>query len=117
MIKANVPMDPKKVIFPGQPIQWHLPTTRHDRCPRCGAGLGYLGRERRACMGPIGPTVGQEALLTKPDAYYAVHGTCPPGTVWECMLSPEGFLQRMRQDSEAAVPLKPRKPYTRKAPR
>jgi hypothetical protein len=64
-------------------------------------------------MAAMGPR--DDRLADKPDAYYAVHGVCPPGTVWECRLSDTGFLEAMRAQGEEAVPLKPRKPYTRKA--
>ena len=70
-------MDPRKVKFPDQAIQWHLPHTRLDRCPRCGAGLGLLGRDRRACMG-----TGTEAT------------PCPPGTVWGMQGDTHGVLYR-----------------------
>lgn len=110
MTKVNQDVNPAKVLFPGQPIQWHLPTTQHDRCPRCGADLGMLGRSRRACMGqPTGSTVDQERLVDKPDAYYAVHGTCPPGTVWECRVTPEEFLRKMDRTGAEAVRLVPLK--------
>ena len=40
-----------RVRFVNEPIQWHLNTTSHDRCPKCGSGLGYLGMRTRMCMG------------------------------------------------------------------
>ena len=34
----------------GEHIQWHLPTTKYDVSPCCGAAVGYLDRGRRVCM-------------------------------------------------------------------
>ena len=54
----------KKPIFIDEPIQWHLVTSKHDRCPACGMkDVGYLGKTQRTCMNNVcGITVG----LTKP---------------------------------------------------
>jgi len=44
----------KKPIFIDEPIQWHLNTSRHDRCPICGMqNLGYLGSKDRHCLNGI----------------------------------------------------------------
>jgi hypothetical protein len=39
-----------RILVKNEPIQWHIPTTAHDRCD-CGAALGFLAQNRRACMG------------------------------------------------------------------
>jgi len=106
-VKTSVEMNPKNVRFPNQPIQWHLARSTHDRCPRCGASLALLGRARRACMskGPNDP-----ALNDKPDQYSHKYDACPPGTVWESQLTPEGFLREMERRGEEAVPLKRGRP-------
>lgn len=44
----------KKPIFIDEPIQWHLSTSKHDRCPACGMmDVGYLGKTERTCMNSI----------------------------------------------------------------
>jgi len=44
----------KKPIFIDEPIQWHLSTSKHDRCTLCGMkDVGYLGKTRRTCMNAI----------------------------------------------------------------
>jgi ribosomal protein L37E len=41
----------KKPIFIDEEIQWHLVTSKHDRCPLCGFDrVGYLGKTQRTCM-------------------------------------------------------------------
>ena len=37
-------------LIPGQPIQWHLQTSKHDHCPACGGAVGFLGRRHRLCL-------------------------------------------------------------------
>jgi hypothetical protein len=75
----------RKVIFPDQPIQWHLPRSTYDRCPRCGSQLGYLGRSQRACMSNTGP--------------------CAEGTIWESNYTGEGFYKVMIDRGERTAPL------------
>jgi len=42
----------KEKLVKDEPIQWHLNTTKHDRCPSCGSSnLGWLEKGRRMCMG------------------------------------------------------------------
>ena len=41
----------KKRLVKDEPIQWHLNTTKHDRCPSCGSDLGWLEKGKRMCMG------------------------------------------------------------------
>lgn len=110
-MKASVEMDSKKVKFPNQPVQWHLASTIHDVCPRCSARLAFLGRARRACLSN-GPN--DETLNNSPEAYFIKYNACPPGTVWETRYTAEGFLDEMVRRGEEAVPLRPRKSYTRK---
>jgi hypothetical protein len=66
--------------LPGQPIQWHLPTTAHDKCPHCGGRLAYMGRTRRACM-----------------------GTCTGGLTWELAVSMEFFLETAGVDRDVST--------------
>jgi hypothetical protein len=41
----------KRPIFSDEFIQWHLDTSKHDKCPWCGfENIGYLGKRRRTCM-------------------------------------------------------------------
>lgn len=38
-------------IFVDEDIQWHMRTSKHDRCPWCGVqNLGYIGTRKRTCM-------------------------------------------------------------------
>lgn len=74
----------RRYYYPGQPIQWHLPRTTYDKCSRCGHRLGYLGRDRRACMGP-----------------------CDGGAlVYEATLTPLGFVREMQRINEERQPLR-----------
>ncbi len=44
----------RKPIFIDEPIQWHLVTSKHDRCPVCGLNdVGYLGKTQRTCMNHV----------------------------------------------------------------
>lgn len=38
-------------VYEDEPIQWHLRSSKHDRCPRCSADLGYVKMRERMCMG------------------------------------------------------------------
>lgn len=37
-------------IYRDEPIQWHLNTSGHDKCPRCRGALGYIRQTRRMCL-------------------------------------------------------------------
>ena len=44
-------------VLPDEPIQWHLNTSRHDRCPKCRGKLAFLGRRHRLCLGVCGVSI------------------------------------------------------------
>lgn len=37
-------------LIEDEAIQWHLTTSKHDRCIHCGGNLGYLTQTKRCCM-------------------------------------------------------------------
>lgn len=80
----------KNIIFPHQDIQWHLNTTSHDKCPRCGGRLGYLNTTQRACM-----------------------GKCEGGLTWSLVtVTPEGWMELMLSSNEPNAPLTRAHRYT-----
>lgn len=64
-----------QLLVKGEPIQWHLPRTTYDRCPKCNGPLGFLRIDYRACMGPT----------TGPNA-------CDPGLCWQLRTDARGWL-------------------------
>lgn len=73
------------VVFPDEPIQWHLTTTAYDRCPKCGGRLAMIRRNYRACM-----------------------GTCKGGVVYGVHVTPEGFVEHLRELGAREVPRRTR---------
>lgn len=65
------------ILVEGEKIQWHLPYTTHDTCPKCGGRLGLLKKLYRACM-----------------------GTCPGGQTWELKASVFTWLELIGFDRE-----------------
>ncbi len=44
----------KAPIFVDEPIQWHLRSSKRDRCPWCGStNVGYLNARKRLCMNKV----------------------------------------------------------------